>query len=66
MQVEKWLVKKGDEVKEGDPVCEYSIRGDNFTLTAPYDLRIEEITAEEWDDLEVGQTLAIVLPVNIP
>nr|NIO16351.1 hypothetical protein [Deltaproteobacteria bacterium] len=51
MRLEKWLVRKGDEVKEGDPVCDYSIRGDNFTLTAPYDLRVEELLAESWDYL---------------
>ncbi len=66
MRLEKWLVRKGDEVKEGDPVCDYSIRGDNFTLTAPYDLRVEELLAESWDYLLVGQSLAVVTPVTIP
>lgn len=68
IRVEKWLKKKGDTVVKGDPLMEYTVGRSRQvrTLVAPYDLRIEQILVQYWNDAEVGQTLAEIIPMLIP
>jgi len=65
IRVEKWLKKKGDTAVKGEPVMEYTVGRSRQvqSLSAPYDLRIDEILVEYWDRGEIGQTLANVTPV---
>ena len=64
IRVEKWLKKKGDAVLRGEAILEYTVgRGrDIGVLTAPFDLTMGDILVEYWDNAEVGQTLAVVVP----
>jgi hypothetical protein len=64
IRVEKWLKKKGDTVVKGDPIVEYTVgrSATVYVLTAPYDGKMGDIFVEYWDEAEVGQTLAILVP----
>jgi hypothetical protein len=64
IRVERWLKRKGDTALAGEPVLEYTVgKGrDIRVMRAPYDLRIEHVEVEYWNDAEVGQTLAVVVP----
>lgn len=64
VRIEKWLKKKGDTVLLGEPIVEYTIGRDREIrkIVAPYDLTMGEILVEYWDDAEMGQTLATVVP----
>jgi hypothetical protein len=64
IRIEKWLKKKGDKVLLGEPIVTYTVgRGnDLLTIKAPYDLTVDETFVEYWDNAEVGQTLATVIP----
>lgn len=52
-----WLVKEGDAVKEGDPLME--LETDKIAVEVPsaYTGVIAELTAEEGDDVAVGQSV---------
>jgi hypothetical protein len=65
IRVEKWLKKKGDKVLAGEPIVSYTVgrASDVRTIDAPYDLTMGETFVEYWDNAEVGQTLATVVPV---
>ncbi|MBI5904149.1 MAG: Ig-like domain-containing protein [Deltaproteobacteria bacterium] len=65
IRVEKWLKKKGDTAVKGEPVMQYTVgrSRDVQSITAPFDLRIDEILVEYWDRGEIGQTVATVTPV---
>jgi hypothetical protein len=64
VRIEKWLKKRGDKVLMGEPIVSYTVgRGSDLrTLVAPYDLVMGEILVEYWDNAEIGQTLAVVVP----
>jgi len=64
IRVEKWLKRKGDSFVKGDPLVEYTIgRGSTICrLTAPCDGTMGEQFVEYWDNAEVGQTLAVIVP----
>jgi len=67
VRVEKWLRKKGEAVLLGEAIVEYTVGRDRrmvYTLAAPYDLTMGEILVEYWDNAEVGQTLATVVPTT--
>ncbi|HEY3490504.1 MAG TPA: hypothetical protein VGK27_12525, partial [Candidatus Deferrimicrobiaceae bacterium] len=62
--IEKWLKKKGDTVLMGEPIVSYTVgrSSEIKTIDAPYDLTMGETLVEYWDNAEVGQTLATVVP----
>jgi len=64
IRVEKWLKKKGESFVKGEPLVEYTVGRTSGThvLTAPFDGTMGEQLVEYWDNAEVGQTLAIVIP----
>ncbi len=55
-----WLVKRGAEVSEGEPVVEVMVGDVTVDLPAPADGILDEKLASAGDSLTVGQTLAIV------
>ncbi len=65
IRVEKWLKKKGDKVLIGEPIVSYTVGRSNalMTIDAPCELTMGETFVEYWDNAEVGQTLATVVPV---
>jgi hypothetical protein len=66
IRVEKWLKKKGDSFVKGDPLVEYTVGRSAavYVLIAPYDGTMGEQFVEYWDNAEVGQTLAVLIPVK--
>jgi hypothetical protein len=60
------MKKKGDSFVKGDPIVEYTVgRSETvYVLIAPYDGTMGEHLVEYWDNAEVGQTLAILIPVK--
>jgi hypothetical protein len=64
VRIEKWLRKKGDTVAAGEPIVAYTVgrSSEVLMLKAPYDLTMGETLVEYWDNAEVGQTLATVIP----
>jgi hypothetical protein len=67
VRIEKWLKKKGDKAAFGEPIVTYSVGRDRTirTIVAPYDLTMGETFVEYWDNAEVGQTLATVVPTPL-
>ncbi len=68
VRVERWLKKKGDTALRGEPIVEYTVgrSRDIRVITAPYDLTVGFLHVEYWDNAEVGQTLAEIVPTVIP
>jgi hypothetical protein len=68
IRIEKWLKKKDDVVRRGEGIVEYTIGRDKSirTLSAPCDLILGERFVEYWDKAEVGQTLATIVPAQLP
>jgi hypothetical protein len=66
IRVEKWLKRKGESFFKGDPLVEYTIgRGSTvYQIVAPYDGKMGEQFVEYWDDAEVGQTMAVLIPAS--
>jgi hypothetical protein len=66
IRVEKWLKKKGDSFVKGEPLVEYTVgRGSTvYVLTASYDGTMGDLFVEYWDNAEVGQTLAVLVPAS--
>jgi hypothetical protein len=65
IRVEKWLKKRGDTALRGEGILEYTVgkSRDVRILAAPFDLRIDFVEVEYWDDAEVGQTVALITPI---
>jgi hypothetical protein len=66
VRIEKWLKKKGDTVLLGEPIVTYTVGREKEvrTIVAPYDLTMGETFVEYWDNAEIGQTLATVVPAS--
>jgi len=64
IRVEKWLKRKGASFVKGDPLVEYTVGRSStaYQLTAPFDGTMGEQFVEYWDNAEVGQTLAVIVP----
>lgn len=58
--IAEWLVKPGDKVQKGDPVCELETDKVNVEINSDYTGVIVELLAEEGDDVAVGQAIARV------
>ena len=59
-EVSKWLVRKGDSVKEYQPLVEIITEKVTVELPSPTDGVIIELSADEGEVVKVGQTLVII------
>jgi hypothetical protein len=68
IRISQWFKRKGDTAVKGETVVEYTFgRGDTkYTLSAPYDCRVDFQYVEYWDTAQTGDTLALITPVTIP
>lgn len=53
-EVSQWLVKVGDKVKKGDAIAEITSEKLTNTLESVEEGTVEELLAQEGDDVEVG------------
>lgn len=56
----RWLKREGDSVAEGEPLVEVEAEKANYEVEAPVSGRIEEIVAEEGDEIKVGALMALI------
>lgn len=59
-EIAEWLVKEGDKVAKGDPLCEISSEKITNTLEAYVDGTIEKILLEEGEEAEIGTVIALI------
>ena len=58
IKLRQWLVRIGDDVKDGEVVAEASTDKINVEIESPAGGKIVSLLAEEGDKVEVGQTIA--------
>jgi 2-oxoglutarate dehydrogenase E2 component (dihydrolipoamide succinyltransferase) len=58
--VSAWHRRAGDEVREGDPLCDIATDKVDTEVPAPADGVVAELVAEEGDTVEVGAVLAVL------
>ncbi|GAB3050600.1 dihydrolipoamide acetyltransferase family protein [Sediminivirga luteola] len=58
--VVSWLKAPGDEIREGEPVCEVATDKVDMEVESPYSGTLARIEAEIGDILPVGETLAFI------
>lgn len=56
--IAEWLVKEGETVEKGDPICELETDKVNVEVNADYAGVLVEHTRQEGDDVEVGEVIA--------
>ena len=56
----RWLKREGDSVAAGEPLVEVEAEKANYEVEAPVSGRIEEIVAEEGDEIKVGALMALI------
>jgi pyruvate/2-oxoglutarate dehydrogenase complex dihydrolipoamide acyltransferase (E2) component len=56
----RWLKREGDPVTAGEPLVEVEAEKANYEVEAPVTGRIEEIVAEEGDEIKVGAIMALI------
>jgi 2-oxoglutarate dehydrogenase E2 component (dihydrolipoamide succinyltransferase) len=56
----RWLKREGDSVVAGEPLVEVEAEKANYEVEAPVSGRIEEIVAEEGDEIKVGALMALI------
>jgi 2-oxoglutarate dehydrogenase E2 component (dihydrolipoamide succinyltransferase) len=56
----RWLKRAGDSVVAGEPLVEVEAEKANHEVEAPVSGRIEEIVAEEGDEIKVGALMALI------
>lgn len=56
----RWLKREGDAVAAGEPLVEVEAEKANYEVEAPVSGRIEEIVAEEGDEIKVGALMAVI------
>ena len=59
-KVVKWLKKVGDEIKEGDILCEVETDKTTAEIEAPCDGVLNEIHANIGDDISVGDQICSI------
>lgn len=60
VQIQRWLVEEGTEVKKGDPVLEIDTDKTSFEIEANADGIIRGLRGEEGETFPVGATLAYI------
>jgi 2-oxoglutarate dehydrogenase E2 component (dihydrolipoamide succinyltransferase) len=56
----RWLKREGDSIAAGEPLVEVEAEKANYEVEAPVSGRIEEIVAEEGDEIRVGALMAVI------
>lgn len=64
MTIVEWLCAVGDEVAEGDPICEVETDKANSEIEAPVAGTLVEITGEAGLEYEVGDVIAAIEPAG--
>ena len=59
-KVVKWLKKVGDEIKEGDILCEVETDKTAAEIPSTFNGKLTEIIAQEGDTIPVGGKIATV------
>ena len=60
IKLRQWLVKVGDNVKEGDVVAEAATDKIQVDIESPAGGKVASLHAEEGDKVEVGQVIAVL------
>ena len=58
--ISEWLVQKGDQVNQGDPIVELETDKVNIEVNSDYTGVLAEVLFEEGEDVEVGDVIARV------
>jgi len=58
--VTKWLVGEGDEVFEGDYLCEIESSKTSFGIESPVSGVVKQILCQEGDETPAMQTIAVI------
>ena len=58
--INKWLVKEGDFIKEGDPMFEMETDKLSITIDSSATGTVLKLLYNEGDDVDVAETIAIV------
>ncbi len=61
-EIKQWLVKKGDRVKEDDPIAEVETDKAVVEMPAPVTGVIEDLKFKEGDSVPVGSVIAVISP----
>jgi len=56
----EWKVSPGENVTQGTDMAEVETMKSTFSLEAPADGQVDEVLAEQGDNVEVGQRLATI------
>lgn len=59
-EVSEWLVKVGDRVEKGTPLCEISSEKITNTLESFTVGEVAEIVVEEGDEADIGEIIALI------
>lgn len=62
--VTTWLVSEGDIVKKDQPVAELMTEKMTVEVVAPADGKIGAILKQEGEEVKVGETIAVLVPVS--
>jgi len=57
VEIIKWVVKKGDSVKPGDPIVEIETEKVSYTIESEVLGAIDEILYKEGDSVPIGKVL---------
>ena len=60
IEIFKWLVQEGDEIKKGDPIVEIESEKTNVTIESEYYGRINQIFTKEGDAVPVGGVICTI------
>ncbi|GAA0300243.1 2-oxoglutarate dehydrogenase E2 component (dihydrolipoamide succinyltransferase) [Gracilibacillus halotolerans] len=56
--IAEWLVKEGESVQKGDPICELETDKVNVEVNAEYSGTLAKVLKQEGEDVEVGEVIA--------
>lgn len=56
--IAQWLVKEGESVQKGDPICELETDKVNVEVNAEYSGVLAKVLKQEGEDVEVGEVIA--------
>ena len=56
----RWLKREGDPVAAGEALVEVEAEKANYEVESPVSGRIEEIVADEGDEIKVGALMALI------
>lgn len=60
VEIGRWFVKKGEEIKAGEPLVEVLIEKANVTIDAEVSGRVVDIKYEEGFIVQIGEEIASI------